>query len=50
MVKKMNKEKIKQIEKGFGITQEAKDRYIATDYIIDCNLKKSSNDEPKLVK
>jgi len=47
-VLKMVKAKGKMLDKGFGITDEAKKKYVACDFVIDCNKKKGLNDTPRM--
>jgi len=41
--------RMKEVEKGFGITKDEKKRAVACDYVIDTNKRKGMNDEPKLI-
>ena len=41
------KQKMKEVEKGFGITAEEKSRTLANDHIIDCDKRKRPFEEPK---
>jgi len=45
---KTEAQKKKHLDKGFGITEEMKQRAVAVDYVIDVNKKSPKNSEPKM--
>lgn len=39
--------KLKKIEKGLGITETEKHKFVAVDHVIDTNKRSKMGDEPK---